>query len=300
MKIEQLIAQYLYSNGKVTLQDIGTFTIAAGDMSIFTENEKEPVLPAGAIVFEFDPRAGVDEGLVNYIIAHTRKIRPLATSDLESFIMLNRQFLNIGKPLVIEGIGTLQKTQGGEYAFTQAGTAHVMHEDLPKAVTEKQKEDVSFATPHRERSNGGSKAALWTILLILLAGTGIAVWYFMHKNAKETTANTPAVFDSAQTTATDSSAAMKKMNDSIANMQRGQSTKDTNSFYVVIREYPDHIAAQKAYDRFVSFGNKVVLTMKDSSHYKLRMPFTRMLADTLHIKDSLSKFFSAKAYIELP
>ncbi|MFN8244987.1 MAG: hypothetical protein U0T56_01200 [Ferruginibacter sp.] len=36
----------------------------------------------------------------------TRKIKPLATSDLESFTMLGKQFMNIGKPLILEGLGT--------------------------------------------------------------------------------------------------------------------------------------------------------------------------------------------------
>ncbi|MEJ7611955.1 MAG: hypothetical protein WKF88_12325 [Ferruginibacter sp.] len=180
MKTEQLIVQYLYRNKKVSLQDIGTFTISP-EVDIPTENDKDTPLPPDSIQFTWDQKAPVDEGLINYIIEHTRKIRPLATSDLESYIMLNTQFLNIGKPLILEGIGTLQKAQSGEYGFTQAVTSHAIYEESPKLVTEKQKEQVSFKTLPRETPSGSGSAALWIVVLLLLAGAGFAAWYFMNE-----------------------------------------------------------------------------------------------------------------------
>jgi len=300
MKTEQLIVQYLYSSKKMSLQDIGNFTIA-GDVNIAADSDKDTALPPDAIRFEYDPKAPVDEGLINYIMEHTRKIRPLATSDLESYIMLNKQFLNIGKPLILEGVGTLQKTQAGEIAFTQADTSHVTHEEIPKAITEKQKEEISFQSPQREMSRGGNKAGIWIIVLLMLAGAGIAAWYFIRKHDREIAAekeNTVITDTAAQPTV--DSAAMKKIKDSIAAIPPVNAVKDTNSFYVVIKEFTNREAAQKSYDKLTSYGNKLVMTVQDSSHIKLRMPFIRPLTDTLRVKDSLSKFFSAKAYIELP
>ena len=157
MKTEQLIVQYLYSNKKVTLQDIGVFNITT-EINIPEDSDKDIVLPADTIQFVYDPKAPVDDGLVAFIMESTRKIKPLAYSDLESFIILNKQFLNIGKPLVFEGMGTLQKTQGGDYAFTQAATSHVTTEEMPRIITEKQKEKISFATPQKEKSTAGNKS----------------------------------------------------------------------------------------------------------------------------------------------
>jgi hypothetical protein len=308
MKMEQLIVQYLYSNKKVTLQDVGTFTISS-DINIPMDSEKDTVLPENAIEFKYDPKAGVDEGLIDYIVANSRKIKPLATSDLESFISLNKQFLNIGKPLIIEGLGTLHKTQAGDYSFAQAGTSHVMLQDTPKIVTEKIIEKVSFATPPKEKSAGINKMAVVGVLgFIVLGALGLLAYYFINKKsadsgngnvevstaAKDTTSNS-----SANTTTTIDTIAAKKLKDSLAAL-RPVNKNDTNSFYIVIKEFTNLALAQKRYTILTNYGNKLVLTTKDSITYKLRMPFRKPLADTLRAKDSVGVFFQAKTYVELP
>ena len=150
MKIEQLIVQYLYLNKQVTLQGIGTFRL---DPSVIlpapNEKEKDFTMPENAVEFEYNLKAGEDEGLVKYIVQHTRKILPLASSDLESYSMLAKQFLNIGKPLVIEGVGTVQKSQQGNYQFIPGVFITPKISDIPKQEREERDETVSFETQPR-------------------------------------------------------------------------------------------------------------------------------------------------------
>ncbi len=308
MKMEQMIVQYLYSNKKVTLQEIGTFSISS-DINIPVDSEKDTIMPENYIEFKYDPKAGVDEGLINYIVANSRKIKPLATSDLESFISLNKQFLNIGKPLVMEGLGTLHKTQAGDYAFTQAGTSHVMIQDAPKIVTEKIIEKVSFATPPKEKSSSVNKIAILGVLgFIVLGAIVLLAYYFMNKNNTNTSSGNAEISTEAKDTAINSAntntttidtSAAKKIIDSLAAI-RPVNTSDTNSFYIVIKEFKDLALAQKRYAILTNYGNKLVLTTKDSITYKLRMPFKKPLSDTLRVKDSIGIFFQAKTYVELP
>ena len=42
-----------------------------------------------------------------------------ASADLDSYLVLGKQFLNIGKPFIIEGLGVLEKSQQGDYEFRQ-------------------------------------------------------------------------------------------------------------------------------------------------------------------------------------
>jgi hypothetical protein len=297
MKTEQLIVQYLYSNKKVTLQDIGVFNIAS-DIHIPEDSNKDIVLPTDAIQFVYDPKAPVDDGLVAFIMESTRKIKPLAYSDLESFIILNKQFLNIGKELVFEGMGTLQKTQGGDYAFTQATTSHVTVEEMPKLITEKVKEKISFATPQKETNGTANKNIFWLLLGFVLVIGVSAVIYFYNKKTNDSGAVTAVeniVTDTLPTVKKDTILSQKKIVPPVNN-----AINDSNNFYVVIREYTDLQTAQKSLKKYVSFGNYIILTTKDSVHYKLRFPFVKPLSDTLRVKDSLSKFFQVKAYVELP
>ena len=76
--------------------------------------------------------------------------------------------------------------------------------------------------------------------------------------------------------------------------------KDSNTFYIVLNEYSDFATADKILKRFVGLGNNVMLATKDSVSFKLRMPFIKPISDTLKVKESLSKIFQVKAYVELP
>ena len=307
MKIEQLIVQYLYQNKKVTLQDIGSFSVS-DDITIPTDIEKDTVLPENSIQFNYDPKALQDEGLINFVIENTRKIRPLATSDLESFVMLNKQFLNIGKPLVMEGLGTLQKVNDGSYTFTQSSTSHVVVKDAPKVVTEKLKEKISFATPEKEV---GTSKGRWMLLgllgIVILAGAGTA-YYFITKD-KSNTNDSEITSGNVNNNKDSTVKANSQTNSSVDTIAKVNpvtttttivNTKDSNTFYVVIKEYQDLFMAKKRMDKLVSYGNNLVLTTKDSITFKMRMPFKMPITDTLKIKDSLNMFFQAKTYIELP
>jgi len=294
MKTEQLIVQYLYNNKKVTLQDIGTFSISP-DINIPADGEKDALLPPDAIRFEYNTKATQDDGLVQFIVDQTRKIRPLATSDLESFIILNKQFLNIGKPLIFEGMGTLEKTQQGDYAFTQANSSHYIHEAAPVIVKENYNDNFTWSTPPKVKSQGGGKIAVLGLLAFILIGGAIAAYYFINKNKKA-----PALVEN--TVAEDTLAAPKKDTVALNNAASAPTgnTADSNSFYVVLRTYNDRAAAEKKLAAWVALKKNVILTVADSATFKLRMPFKTSLADTLRIKDSLSKFYGEKAGIELP
>ena len=71
----------------------------------------------------------------------------------------------------------------------------------------------------------------------------------------------------------------------------GMVTSDSGTFRM-------QVPAEKAFARYSSFGHKLLLYTKDSSIYKIAMPFTRPLADTLRTKDSLHTFFDTKTYVE--
>jgi hypothetical protein len=295
MKTEQLIVQYLYTNKEVTLQDIGTFTISP-EISIPAEGEKDTVLPADAIRFEYNPKATQDDGLINFIVEQTRKIRPLASSDLESFIILNKQFLNIGKPLIFEGMGTLQKTQKGDYSFTQAASSHYIHEAAPVVVKENYNDNFTWSTPPKEKSQDGGKVAVIGLIAFILIGGGIAAYYFINKNKKEAIpAENVTTIDTAAQAPPKDTAALKPVAAAPV-----RNTADTNSFYVVLRTYNDRAAAEKKLSTWKDVGKNVILTIADSATFKIRMPFRASLADTVRIKDSLSKFYGEKASIELP
>ncbi|RYY50387.1 MAG: hypothetical protein EOO06_04005 [Chitinophagaceae bacterium] len=296
MKVEQLLVQYLYKNKTVNIQDIGSFQISP-DVVFPSESDKDISLPEGAIQFTYDKKTPADDGLINYIVEQSGKIRPLAASDLESYSILTRQFLNIGKPLPIEGLGILQKNQQGNVDFIQGATINTKTEAPHTVVKEKSQDEISFASPAKKTASRSG----WMvgILIVFLLCVGAAVYYFMTREKEVPVSEQPVVM-------TDSSGASDSIPPAVIDsMLRKDSataaTKpaDGSSFKIVIKEFNNRAAAQKAFDKFTTYGHKLQIIATDSTKFKMAMPFTSPISDTLRAKDSLRRFFGGNPYVEL-
>ncbi len=301
MKIEQLLAQHFYKNKEVTLQGIGKFTLSP-DLVMPMENDKDATLPDNAISFTYDSRATEDDALINYIVEQTRKMKPLAAADLDSYLVLGKQFLNIGKPFKVEGLGMLIKNQQGEYQFTQGQSfSSKTEEAAPAMVREKADDnDISFRDEGRPagRSNKGLKIAA-ALLVVGLLGT--AAWYFFMRNTKqagvETALQEPAAKQEPDTNKinpaiTDTLNSIKK--DSVVPVAPPVTAGDY-TFKVVFRVLSQGGALKKKIEL-----NKpnVIMYTSDSVHYKLAEGFNRPLSDTTKIKDSLRAFYAFRTFIE--
>jgi len=299
MKIEHLLVQHFYNNKEVTLQGMGTFRLSP-DFVMPMETDKDAVMPENAISFQYNSRATEDDTLINFIVQQTHKIKPLASADLDSYLALGKQFLNIGKPFRIEGLGLLEKNQLGEYQFSQGNFLNTKSEATPVTSKEKREEaDISFAS--ERKASPVNKKAIWiTVAVVGLGMVGAAAWYFLSqkKEPVEKVADLPI---KAQDTATIVLAdSLIKKQDSTATITPPVSPADGYSFKVVIKNYPSRLLAEKAYNRLSSYGHKLVLYSFDSVTYKVAMPFTRPLADTTIVKDSVRKgLFGGNPYIEL-
>lgn len=297
MKVEQLLVRYLYKNKKVQIQDIGSFSISP-DVVLPAEGDKDTSLPEGAIQFEFDKKAPADEDLISYIVEQSGKIRPLAASDLESYTILTRQFLNIGKPLHIDGLGVLQKNQHGTLDFTQ-GSNITSRAEVPHAVVkEKLQEEISFATPSKKTTS--NKGWMLAVLLLLIACTAAAIYYFSTREKEQPVVQLP-VEQTNEPTPVDTAAQVAKDSAGKPAVTAANTPPpaDGYSFKIVIKEYATRAAAQKAYDKLTSYGHQLLIKTTDSSHYKISMPFTTPVTDTLRAKDSLRRFFGGNPYVEL-
>lgn len=289
MKIEHYVVQFLYTSKKVTLQGIGTFTL---DSSVLlpTENEKEKdiVLPENAFQFSFNLKATEDTQLVNYIVQHTGKMFPLASSDLDSYITLAKQFLNIGKPLVIEGVGTIQKNQQGDYQFIPGHFITPKIDDIPKQLREKRDESISFETPIKVNySKRNLKFALAAVLLLF----GFAVFFLIYENISDSQSV------SSEKIAISDSMRLKSMDSAkVANINSND--KDSSSFKIILKKYPSYEELKTAYNKLTSYGHKLIIIKLDSSNYELAIPFKTPLSDTLRAKDSLKVFFGGSPYVK--
>ncbi len=281
MKIEQVLVQQLYSHKKITLQGIGSFTLD-NSISLPVDSEKGMVIPENAISFEYNPKAGEDEGLIDAIVKHTKKIKPLASADLDSFLMLGRQFLNIGKPFTIEGLGTLDKAQTGELIFIP-GQFITPRIEAPKALKENETEEKSGLFPDYD-SEVKSNSSRILIIAVTILVIGLAAWatwhYFFQKTDQDTVNETQTLHVNTDT------ADIKK--DSVITPSI---TNDGYSFKIVFKQTKNKLDALKEYNKYKEYGHKVIMYTSDSVVYKVAEAFTLPLSDTTYIKDSLNKYY---------
>ena len=292
MKIEQVIVQHLYNNRQVSLQGIGTFKLD-NFIPHQTDPDKEPVIPAGSIIFEYNPRATEDVALIDSIVINTKKIKPLATADLDSYLMLGRQFLNIGKPFIIEGLGTLDRTREGELEFIPGQFTNLKVE-APKALKENEGEVISgLFNDYGTRPENNSKrnlAILVTVIVLGLLGWAVYHYLFNDKPAEEKqVAPVTAVID---TTVTKDTSILPAIPDSMS--QKLSQDGDGYTFRVVFKITNDKAAAKASMNRLNSWGHKVIMYTEDSVNYKLAELFKLPLTDTARVRDSLYRFYDAK------
>lgn len=295
MKIEQLLVQHFYNNREVTLQGMGTFTLS-GDFVMPKENDKDAEIPENAISFQYNDKAVADDALIDYIVQQTRKMKSLATADLDSYLVLGKQFLNIGKPFKIEGVGMLVKSQQGDLEFTKGHAFHAKMDATPAALKEQRANpEISFAS--ESKSDAGSKKGLLIAgIVLVLALVGTTAWYFLSKKNNNTSPD-----DITVAINTDTAKAIVPEKDTVAlKAIIPAPANDGYNFKLVFFKTIDSTAAVAKMNFLTARHHKVIMYKKDSAMFALAEPFTLPLSDTARIKDSLNRFYYAgKGLIEL-
>jgi hypothetical protein len=306
LKIAHLLGQYLLQNKKMQLQSIGEFVLDNFYENPF-DNEKGKVrLPGNTIQFSPDKKAKEDAGLIEFISQRTGKIRPLASSDLEDFLNIGKQLLNVSKQFYIEGLGTLILNDNNNYDFIQGN--EVMVATVPEEISSKKRvkreehtDDMSFEDgypkPARTSANALRKSLILFALVLGLAIIGWMLYYFLQqwqdkKNGQENALENiqPVIPSPAQ----DSLTAGK---DSLVTTVPANINGDHT--YKVIIETSKRQRALNRHKELQKMGYDVQLSTEDSITFKLYTLVTGPLSDTSRSRDSITRFFGRKARIEL-
>ncbi|MBZ5855782.1 hypothetical protein [Flavihumibacter profundi] len=287
MKLDNLITQYLYQKKRLSLPGIGTFTT-----------------DGPAVKFENKYDATISNDLIEFVKTHTGKMQSLALSDLESYIMLNRSFLNIGKALYIEGIGTLVKTKEGLFDFTPGEMVAERMEDLT-AESRKPSAFIDETRYHPENNNRQK----WVIALISSLTLIIIVWggwrLFVNNSTSTNTEIKPseAHADTLVILATDSmnakpdTSVLNAVDTSLAHQAPAVipvATAQNSQWRFIIEQTTNKNRAYKRYNQLKDLGSKIEISSPDSITYKLYFLLPAMAADTARIRDSLRRFYDSK------
>lgn len=298
MNFELLIRQYLYQNKSISLPGIGRLFFESDVQLPAGANEKTEVIPLQDLRFTYDLQQQANPEFIKFVSVHTGKIPPLAASDVDSHFMLSRQFLNIGKAYIIEGVGVLAKKDDGIYGFTP-GT----YIPVSDAVTTTHKPlKVREPLPVIPKNLGAAKKQqvnyrniiLIAGLLVLLSLVAWAAYYFLIKNRSTTNGAATSFADSANA-GKDTTAKTAINNTQVANPA---TSNDPNAYKAVFEITKDKARALDRTYKLKAYGTDTRMETSDSVTFKLWTPMNAPPSDTLRKRDSLSKFFAKKVRLE--
>jgi len=295
---DTLIRDYFYEHKSVTFEKVGELTL---DTNI--ASPEQPPSKA-SIHFRYDKRAVTTPALAEYIAGKTGKNKVLINSDLESFVELMRQFMNIGKPYEMEGVGILKLGSKGEYEFAAFDEAHKKEES--KAV---RKQKAKADSPLAVKSSSNKSILMLFALVIVLGVLGVVGWgtYKLFVENKNNTAS-QAETANADTTMQDSiqprylpDTAIVKT-DSLPKQDAGIVSASDSAEYKFIHETT--MSAARAYERMrvlKTWGHPsgVDSVKRDTATvYTLYFKYKLNAADTTAIKDSVQKLLNRKVRIK--
>jgi len=305
LKLTQLLAEYLYSNKKLDVQGVGTFILDTSAV-IEIDNRSPKTDTQGTIIFETNPAVKTETSLIEYISSHTGKMKALAIADLESHLELAQQFINIGKPFLFEGIGTLSKNKEGQYSFTQG---NLFTERIQERIHKETMENEEVMPDFKSVFLKDPKKINWRkplIALIILIGLGLVIGggYLVYKRTSKdnisTKDETELVEPNNQTTQTPTQDTLPAkpdttvQNTSVANIIK----PSVNDNYKIVI---DQFKAPRAFNRFAQLkenGWPIQMETKDSVSYKLFVLMPVLTTDTTRALDSLTVLNGRKVYIE--
>lgn|GEM_PF-807423 len=286
---DQLIRDYLIEHRSVSFEKIGSLTFTGGGVS----NEQET--PAGSLLFQYDKKSTTTPALIDYIAQRTGKSRVLIESDLESHFELTRQFINIGKPYELEGIGIISLSKTGEYIFTPY---QLTSEDYRPA--KKKQPDSTFTTIPVEKKRSNRGLLMFVAILIIAGVLGVIGWgtynFFVTRNNSIVVDSLTTSNTAVDTLAYSQDTAVKKDNSQVIKIDTALLKTDSANYRFIFGRTQSLQSAIDHRDELRVLGTKAFLdsVRADSiTIYRLYIKMRLPSSDTAYVKDSLQKEFQS-------
>lgn len=274
--LTDLLAAFFYEKGYVSVPRLGTLQGGAASAPGGGPG-------AGNLSFAFNPNQPEDPELVDFITEHTRKMRPLAVSDLNSLSDQAREMLNMGQSFTLRSLATL--IPDGHGGFNAAP------DNSPFLVSLKEKNPPAFNTtrkpPFREgriHSTGNRRTlagVLMTTISICLGGL-LVYFLFFHQEVRP-----------------DQSLVTPPVPSGVREDRAGPSPGDGLLHYEAVFEHASGERALRRYRQLTAWGHPIIMHTHDSVHYSLAIRFATPAADTANVKDSISRLYGHPVEIRI-
>jgi hypothetical protein len=293
--VEQLITLFVYQHGEISLQGIGHIRLldAVPDAEYIQKNKSVPIT---GIEFKHVKTAATSPDFIRFYATQRGKIASLAENDIEAYLSMAVQFLNIGNPFEIKGLGALAKNKDGVLSLTPGYFLAIKAEEAMGKLKERHVEDPAHHGPgaaydeeKRNRMSPQTKGILAIVLLVLLVVVGW--WMYKAFVATPETAST----ESLSPVNTDTLVAQQV--DSAATAQPAPALPDSlqpRNWKVIFRE-TSNVKKAIVLNQFDTLKQQlktpVYLETTDSVRFTFYTISSSAVKDTAQLRDSLRRYF---------
>jgi len=285
------------------LPSFGTFTVDEKALAASLDN-KQGTIQTDFIQFTPKPSLQESPELIAFTSKITGKMRPLAASDLESYLQLAHQFINIGKPFVIEDVGSIFRKNNGALIFTPANipidnikhliqTADVETKIVITEISEDKPTSVDMLFEPKKKALKWVKTLLGVLLFM---GIGVGLWWvsmrFIRdregKSDKETTSNSISDKNAVNDALSGKNPAIETTPAAISNRAADE--------YKYIIEDTTKVRALARFSQLKGYGWNLQMETTDSIRFKIFL--LQKNADTTAVRDSIFRLLKNPVRVE--
>lgn len=274
---DQYITDYLHANQEVTLENIGTI------YKPLPSAENELPVHSANYLFTFGKKAVTTPALIDFIVSASGKSKTLIESDIRSHLELSKQFINIGKPYELPGIGRLSLGKNREYELTASD-----YNAKPEEGRSYRKQPQQNAVNTAGTSKNTRPAVMLFVFMIAIAILAIVGWgayklFFSEimppatDTVRPTSINT--IIDTPLVTSRqDSNAGTLPISKPLV--------KDTGMYKFVFETTMQQARAYKRVQQLTALKHAA---MMDSSKTDTGMLYKLYMVRKIHVKDTAAK-----------
>lgn len=295
MKITLLLAKYFYQHKEISLPGIGVFHLDPA-VTVPDVNDKNFREFLKYIQFTQKTVLKADDKFIDFIRAETGKIRPLAESDLESYLADGKLLLNIGKPFHIEGIGSLQKNKSGIYEFTPGEPMLERLESLQQESTGEKypRRKPTYDESQQRATTHNNQRRLLLIGTLVVIGLAIILWggYSLYNKNSEPNVEPSVAHSDTPLQKIDSPTVSTSPIDSTTQQPVVASVTPAGNYKFIFENTTRKSRALKRYAYVKDLSPRIQMeTTPDSASFTIYVTLPAQPADTSRLKDSLNAWY---------
>lgn len=304
MALEQYITRFVYQHKEIALQGIGIIKLedVVPDQDYL---QKHKSLPITNLVFEHKPQVTTTPAFIKYYSETRGKIISLAENDVEAYLGMALQFLNIGNPVEIKGLGTISKQKDGSFVMAP-GYFMPMKEDennnrfKDRVISEDQGGDTNFFGKKEQQSSNSAKLI---IALLVIVAASVAGWwlYTSFLKAPADSATNASATDTLNVPQQVVTPPVPPAPDTSAPQPTAEPAVDSSAvqkWKAVFREEKEKTKALQVWSNYQKVSTPVQMETADSVTFRFFVILESSLRDATRKTDSLSRFFARPVKLE--